>query len=176
MLHALIGMMNLRDTVAECLLGRFERQRLVQVLPQMPRFGDSGENIHQQADIDETSIESDVGNIADPDLILMRDLKVFEQVAPRFIPLKRFCGLGPHAWRGPRDYYLSSIERHVECQWCIRDARVAVWYAYIRISDTRQQVSLFQRAGRRSRTDPLWVDNRNCYWLEISSGLQYNVF
>jgi len=31
------------------------------------------------------------GDITDPDLIPMTDLKVFEQVAPRFIPLKRLC-------------------------------------------------------------------------------------
>ena len=86
-------MMNLRDAVAQCLFERFERQRLVQVLTDLPRFDDSGENIHEQADIDETSLESDVCNIRHPDLILMRYLKGFEQVGPGFLPLKRFCGL-----------------------------------------------------------------------------------
>ena len=85
-------MVQSQGPVAECLLERFERQRLVQVLTEVPRFDDSGEDIHQQADIDKTSIETDVCNISHPDLILMRDLKGFEQVAPRFIPLKRFCG------------------------------------------------------------------------------------
>ena len=63
------------------------------MLPELPRFDDSGENIHDQADIDKTSIETTVCNISHPDLILMRNLKVFEQVTPRFIPLKRSCGL-----------------------------------------------------------------------------------
>ena len=83
--------MSLTDAVAKCLLERFECQKLVQVLTEVPRFDHSGENIHQQAEIDETSIETHIGNIADPDLIRMRDLNVFEQVAPRFIPLKRSC-------------------------------------------------------------------------------------
>ena len=54
-LPALIRMMNLRDAVAECLFERFERQRLeTQVLTDLPGFDDSSENIHEQADIDET--------------------------------------------------------------------------------------------------------------------------
>ena len=71
-------MMNLRDAVAECLFERFERQRLTQVLmTDLPSFDDSGENIHEQADIDETSLETNIGNICHPDLILMRDFKGF---------------------------------------------------------------------------------------------------
>ena len=86
-------MVNLRDAVAECLFKGFERQRLVQVLTQMPRFDHSGEDIHEQGEIDEASFETDVGNICYPDLILMTDLKVFKQIAPRFLPPQRFCGL-----------------------------------------------------------------------------------
>ena len=76
--------MNLRDAVAECLFERFERQRLeTQVLTELPRSDHSGENIHEQADIDETSIETHIGNIRHPDLILTRDLNVCEPVVPR---------------------------------------------------------------------------------------------
>ena len=61
------------------------------MLTQMPRSNHASENIHEQSDIDEASVETNLGNISHPDLILMRDLKVFEPVAPRFIPLKRSC-------------------------------------------------------------------------------------
>ena len=60
-------------------------------------FDDSGENIHEQADIDETSIETNIGNIAHPDLILMRDLKGFEQVAPWTCPPEAILLFDPHA-------------------------------------------------------------------------------
>ena len=90
-------MINLWNTIAECLFKRFERQRLVQVLTELPRSDHSGENIHEEADIDETSVETHIGNIGDPDLILMRDLKGFEHVAPRFIPRSDFVVWVPHA-------------------------------------------------------------------------------
>ena len=89
-LHALIGMMNLWDAVVQCFFQRFERQRGVQVLTDIPSFDQSCENIHEQAEINEASLETNIGNICHPDLILTRDLKVFETVAPGFIPLKRF--------------------------------------------------------------------------------------
>ena len=41
----------------------------------------SGEDVHEHSDIDETSLETDVGNIADPNLILSRDLKVLNSIA-----------------------------------------------------------------------------------------------
>ncbi len=90
-------MMNLRDAVAQCLFERFERQRLTQVLTDLPGFDDSGENIHEQADIDETSLETNIGNISHPDLILTRDLKVFEAVAPRTCPPEAILLFDPHA-------------------------------------------------------------------------------
>ena len=91
-------MMNLRDAVAQCLFEGFERQRLeTQVLADLPGFDDSGENIDEQADIDETSIETNIGNIAHPDLILMRDLKGFEQVAPWTCPPEAILLFDPHA-------------------------------------------------------------------------------
>ena len=89
--------MNLRDAVAQCLFERFERQRLVQVLTDLPRFDDSGENIHEQADIDEASLKTNIGNISHPDLILMRDLKVFEQVASMAYPPEAILLFDPHA-------------------------------------------------------------------------------
>ena len=86
--------MNLKDTVAQCPFERFERQRLeTQVLTDLPSLDNSSENIHEQADIDETSIETNIGNICHPDLILTRELKVFEPVDPRFFTLKRFYRL-----------------------------------------------------------------------------------
>ena len=50
------------------------------------------EDIHEHSDRDEAAVEADVGDITDPDLIWMRDLKGLKQVAPRFIPLKRSGG------------------------------------------------------------------------------------
>ncbi len=63
------AMMNLRDAVAERLFKRFERQRLTQVLTQMPPSDHTREDIHEQTHIDEVRLETNVGNIADPDLI-----------------------------------------------------------------------------------------------------------
>ena len=82
-------MVYLWDAVAECLFQRFERQRLIQVLTELPRFDHAREDIHEQAEVDETPIETHISNICHPDLIWTRDLKVFEQVAPRFLALKR---------------------------------------------------------------------------------------
>ena len=90
-------MMNLRDAVAQCLFERFERQRLAQVLTDLPGFDDSGENIHEQADIDETSIETNIGNIRHPDLILMRDLKGFRAGWSRVSPPEAILWFDPHA-------------------------------------------------------------------------------
>ena len=118
-------------------------------------------NIHEQADIDEASLKTNIGNISHPDLILMRDLKVFKQVAPWTYPLKRFCCLTRTLDGEPRDYYLSSTERRVGCQRCIPGRTSSCVIPYTRISDTLRQVSLFQRAGPL-RTGPLSVDNRNC--------------
>ena len=84
--------------MAECLFERFERQRLeTQVLTELPGFDHSGENIHEQADIDEASLETNIGNIAYPDLILMRDLKGFEAVAPRTYHPEAILLFDPHA-------------------------------------------------------------------------------
>ena len=44
----------------------------------LPSSEHSGEDVHEHSDIDETSLESDVGSIADPDLILSRYLKGLE--------------------------------------------------------------------------------------------------
>ena len=48
----------------------------------LPSSYHSGEDIHQQSDIDEASVESDVGNIADPDLIRSTDLKTLNSIDP----------------------------------------------------------------------------------------------
>jgi len=39
------------------------------MLTQFPPSYHAGEDIHEQSDIDEASVEPDVGNITDPDLI-----------------------------------------------------------------------------------------------------------
>ena len=75
-------MMNLRDAVAERFFERFERQRLVQVLTDMPSSDEPSENIHEQAEINEASLETNIGNICHPDLILTTDLKGFKTVGP----------------------------------------------------------------------------------------------
>ena len=53
------------------------------MLTQMPPSDHASEDIHEQSDKDEVRFESDVGNIADPDLSASRDLKVFEAIDPR---------------------------------------------------------------------------------------------
>ena len=53
------------------------------MLTQMPSSDHTREDIHEQSDRDEASLEADVGNIADPDLIASTDLKVFEAIHPR---------------------------------------------------------------------------------------------
>ena len=83
--------------MAECFFERFERQRLGQVLTDLPRSNHPSENIDEQADIDETSIETNIGNISHPDLILTRDLKVFEAVAPRTCHPEAILLFDPHA-------------------------------------------------------------------------------
>ena len=42
-----------------------------------------GEDVHEHSDIDETSLESDVGNIAHPDLIASTHLKGLQVIDPR---------------------------------------------------------------------------------------------
>ena len=117
-------MMNLRDAVAECLFERFERQRLAEVLTDLPGFDHSGENIHEQADIDETSIETNIGNIGHPDLILTRDFERFSRrLLQGFITLKRFCGLTRTLDADP-EVTISFINRatRLRTQRCIPDA------------------------------------------------------
>ena len=48
----------------------------------MPSSDHTREDIHEQSDIDEASLEADVGNIADPDLIASADVKVLNPIAP----------------------------------------------------------------------------------------------
>ena len=45
------------------------------MLTQFPASNHTSEDIHEQSDIDEASVEADVGNIADPDLIALTDIK-----------------------------------------------------------------------------------------------------
>ena len=48
----------------------------------LPSSDHSGEDVHEQSDIDETSLETDVGNIAHSDLILLIDLKGLNSIDP----------------------------------------------------------------------------------------------
>ena len=59
----------------------------------LPSSDHSGEDVHEHSDIDETFLESDVGNIADPDLILSRDLKGLNSIDPRLWTFKGSRGL-----------------------------------------------------------------------------------
>ena len=63
------------------------------MLTQMPSSYHSSEDIHKQTNIDEVSSKPNVSNVANPDLIASRDLKVLKSVAPGTHPLKRFRGL-----------------------------------------------------------------------------------
>ena len=51
------------------------------------------EHIHKDSDIDEASFESDVGYIANPDLIAARDVKCFDSIHPELCAVKRSRGL-----------------------------------------------------------------------------------
>ena len=51
------------------------------MLTEIPGSNHAREDIHEQSDIDEASVEADVGDIADPDLIATTDIKGF----------RRFC-------------------------------------------------------------------------------------
>ena len=53
-----------------------------QVLTHLPPSDPASEDIHKQTHVDEVRLESDVGNIAYPDLIASRHLKVFEAIDP----------------------------------------------------------------------------------------------
>lgn len=48
----------------------------------LPPSDHTRKNIHEQSNIDETSVESDVGNITHPDLIASTDVKVLNPIAP----------------------------------------------------------------------------------------------
>ena len=54
----------------------------------LPSSDHSGEDVHEHSDIDETSLEADVGDIAHPDLILSRDLKGLNSIDPRVSTFK----------------------------------------------------------------------------------------
>ena len=60
----------------------FQRQRLCQVLTDVPPSDQASENIHKQTNIDEVSFETDIGNIVHPDLITSGDIKVFKAIVP----------------------------------------------------------------------------------------------
>ena len=59
----------------------------------LPSSDHSGEDVHKHGDIDETSFETDVGNIADPDLIRSKDLKTLNSIDPRLSTFKGSRGL-----------------------------------------------------------------------------------
>ena len=63
------------------------------MLTEFPPFYHSGEDIHEHCDVNEASFESDVGDIAYPDLIASADVKSFESIDPRLCLFKRVRGL-----------------------------------------------------------------------------------
>ena len=75
--------MDLRDASVQCCLQGFQRQRLCQLLTEFPPSDHAGEDIHEEREIDEVSLESDVSNIAHPDLIASIDLKGLQVIDPR---------------------------------------------------------------------------------------------
>ena len=52
------------------------------MLTHLPPSNHASEDIHEQRNIDETRLESDISNIAHPDLIASRDLNVFKAIDP----------------------------------------------------------------------------------------------
>ena len=67
------------------------------MLADLPRSDHARENIHEQRNIDEASLETHVSNICHSDLILMRDLKVFKQVGSETYPPAAILWFDPHA-------------------------------------------------------------------------------
>ena len=59
----------------------------------LPSSDHSGEDVHEQSDIDEASLETDVGDIAHPDLIRSRDLKTLNSIDPVVFSVKGSRGL-----------------------------------------------------------------------------------
>ena len=82
----------------------------------------SGEDVHEHSDIDETSLESDVRDIAHPDLILSRDLKILNKI----VDLQRISWFDRSVSPRPRDALLSSIGEHVYTRQCIPYAVAAL--------------------------------------------------
>ena len=63
------------------------------MLTQMPSSYHASEDIHEQTNIDEVSFESNISDIANPDVIASGDLKGLKSVDPGTHPLKRLRGL-----------------------------------------------------------------------------------
>ena len=59
-----------------------------QMLTDLPASDHARKNIHEERDIDEASVEADVGNITDPDLITSTDVKVLNPIDPRLCGFK----------------------------------------------------------------------------------------
>ena len=89
----------------------------------LPSSDYSGEDVHEHSDIDETFLETDVGNIADPDLIRSRDLKGLNSIDPGVLTFKGSRGLTDRRVSPIlRDSLLSSIGQPVYTRQCILDA------------------------------------------------------
>ena len=52
------------------------------MLRDLPASDHASKNIHEDTNIDEATLEPDVGNITDPDLIASADVKVLNPIAP----------------------------------------------------------------------------------------------
>ena len=65
------------------------------MLTDMPPSDHAREDIHEQREIDEASLETHISNIADPDLIASTDLKRLQAIHPRrhpFSGVRRLTG------------------------------------------------------------------------------------
>ena len=63
------------------------------MLRDLPASDHARKNVHEHANIDEASLEPDVGNITDPDLIASADVKVLNSIAPGVWGFKGSRGL-----------------------------------------------------------------------------------
>ena len=90
------------------------------MLTEFPPSYHSGEDIHEQSDINEASFEADVGYIANPDLIPATDVKHFESIQIGLRTVKRYRGLTGTPFHRYREIlFFSSIGQRGDTQRCI---------------------------------------------------------
>ena len=93
-----------------------------QMPTQLPRSDHASEDIHEQRDIEETSVEADVGDIANPDLIGSTDLKVLNSIDPGTLIFKGSRGLTDAFHRYREIFFFHQPGKPVYIRRCIPDA------------------------------------------------------